>query len=261
MEERKSNRPIFIVSMALIAVVAILVAVFLLRPASNQDGIVLPDPQQDSIPDQQPQTEAESGFLVLNTGNVVSALEALTKPQYYHQSFTVIVTAGRYTASKQADVWVNGGLIHAEIRSGTQTKSLLSDGETVWIWYDTDLQPICLTLEATVTLEDLLGLPSFDFLESLRNAEIVDASYELLEEEQRCVYVCTQNDIQVNRYWIDLDSGLLCRSDVLEDSTLVYEVNQTDFDRLAPGDQAFTGRFCLPDGTEPFTVEREMRQP
>lgn len=260
MEEQKNNKPIAVVSLAVVAVMAILVLVFLLRPSSDKQGILLPDPQQDAIAEQRPQTSVETEFLELTTENVLQVLQSLNSPGYYHQKFEVVLNTGRRSMTKQVDVWVNDGLLHGEIRTGNQLKSLLTDGNTAWIWYDSDLNPVAVELNPTVTMEDLIGLPAFDFLRTLAEGNIVDAAYEQ-ETNEKYVFVCTQEEARADRYWIDLQTGLLNRYDVLENSEQIYTVTQTDFDRLAPGDQAFAGRFCLPDGTEPFTVERQMLQP
>ena len=58
-----------------------------------------------------------------------------------------------------------------------------------------------------------------------------------------------------------MHSGLLYQSDILEQSRQVYEVRQDEVSILAPGDQAFTGRFCLPDGRDPFTAKTETPLP
>lgn len=262
MEEKKNNRAILVVTLALVAVMAVLLAVFMLRSDSGQEGIVLPATQKDPVSDKQPENEAIAEFLELSTENVLPALRSLSRPQYYHQSFEVTRLGASFQVSHQVELWYNGGLIHAELRTQSQVKSVFTDGETVWIWYDSDLTPICLTLDSSVTLEDLLGLPAFDYLDTLEGETIVDAGYETPDENgSKLVFVCTKDASTAKRYWVDLESGLLCQSDVLEDSQQVYLMTQTAFDRLAPGDQAFSGRFCLPDGSEPFIVERETQQP
>ncbi len=262
MEEKKNNRAVLVVTLSLVAVMAVLLAVFMLRSHQGQQGIVLPTVQKDSVTDTQPESETMAEFLELSTDNVLPALRSLSRPRYYHQSFDITLLGTSFQASRQVELWYNGGLIHAELRTQNQVKSVFTDGETVWIWYDSDLTPICLTLDSSVTLEDLLGLPAFDYLDTLEEETIVDAGYETPDEDgHKLVFVCTKDASTARRYWVDLDSGLLCRSDVLEDSQQVYLMTQTAFDRLAPGDQAFSGRFCLPDGSEPFIVEREMQQP
>lgn len=262
MEGKKNNRAILVVTLSLVAVMAVLLVVFMLRSHQGQEGIVLPTAQQDPVTDQRPESETKADFLELTTGNVVSALRSLSRPQYYHQSFEVTLFGASFQSAHEVELWYNGGLIHAEVRKRNQVKSVFTDGETVWIWYDSDLAPISLTLDSSVTLEDLLGLPAFDYLDTLDKETIVDASYEAPDGDgKKLVFVCTKDALTARRYWIDLESGLLCQSDVLEDSQQVYLMTQTAFDRLAPGDQAFSGRFCLPDGSEPFIVEREMQQP
>lgn len=262
MEGKKNNRAILVVTLSLVAVMAVLLAVFMLRSDSGQEGIVLPTAQKDSVADQQPKSETMAEFLELRTDNVLPALRSLSRPRYYHQSFEVTLPGSSLQVSYQVELWYNGGLIHAELKTQSQVKSIFTDGKTVWIWYDSDLTPISLTLDSSVMLEDLLGLPAFDYLNTLEGETIVDAGYETPDEGgNKLVFVCTKDASTARRYWVDLESGLLCQSDVLEDSQQVYLMTQTAYDRLAPGDQAFSGRFCLPDGSEPFIVEREMQQP
>ena len=80
----------------------------------------------------------------------------------------------------------------------------------------------------------------------------------MLEDPRvQCAYVCTQAGDVTWRYWVELDSGLLYMTDVLERSTQVYLVRQTYLELLAQEDESFSGRFQLPDGTRPFGAEEE----
>lgn len=252
--EKKNNRSILVVVMALIAVVAVLMIVFLMNPAEQKEEIILPSAQLNPLPEQQPETSTASDFLELDIGNAIEALQSLTRPQFYHQSYRVSLLNGMLSAERDVEIWYNNGLIHAEVKLPYQLKSVLTDGTSLWIWYDTDLQPVQLTLDSSITMEDVLGLPGFDYLQTLTQSTVVDVGYELLDESRRCIFLCTQLGKRAERYWIDLETGLLYQHDVLEDSQQIYTVTQRTFDRLAPGDEAYAGRFCLPDGTEPFTA-------
>lgn len=252
--EKKNNRSILVVAMALIVVVAVFVTVFLMHPAEQKEEILLPSAQLNRLPDQRPYTSTASDFLELNIENAIEVLKSLNRLQFYHQSYRVSLLNGVLAAERDVEIWYNNGLIHAEVKLPYQLKSVLTDGTTLWIWYDTDLQPVQLTLDSSITMEDVLGLPGFDYLQTLSQATVVDAGYELLDESRRCVFVCTQLGKRAERYWIDMETGLLYQHDILEDSQQIYTVTQRAFDRLAPGDEAYAGRFCLPDGTEPFTA-------
>ena len=222
---------------------------------------------------QKPEAEGDSGFIRLTADNVLPMLRSIVQPSYYHQVYHVYVTAQRGQSSKRVELWRSGELLRAEIDDGTLIQYLLTDGNEVWLWYSREPSPICLERNDAVQIEDLLGLPAFDYLKTLADARIVDAEYQVLEDtKQQCVYVCAQNENgSTNRYWIDMHTGLLYLGDALEQSRQVYEIGpanhlgyeirQKEVSILAAGDQAFADRFCLPDGTDPFTAETEMPQP
>ena len=94
--------------------------------------------------------------------------------------------------------------------------------------------------------------------------QIIDADFLVLVDpaQVQCIYVCSQDTEYVtSRYWIDLDTGLMYRADVLEMSKQVYVLQQEGLELLAPGDEAFSERFVLPDGTTPFSTGTETPQP
>ena len=114
-------------------------------------------------------------------------------------------------------------------------------------------------------MEDLLGLPTFRYIHTLESAEITDTEYLVLDDGQAqvpCIFISAQERSgALSRYWIDLETGLLRSSDCMENNTQVYLVQQLEFDRLVSGDESFTGRFMLPDGTSLSTEEANMQQP
>jgi len=263
MEERNNNRAIVAMSLALFFVIILLIVLFILSPDEEQDGIILPDHSVDSVITQSPNNEQSIEFVEITTENVVQALQGMQRPDYYHQVYTVSVGNQNRQLIRTVELWKNGQLLHAEVNDDRQIKSVLTDGTVAWIWYDQDLAPISLQLSNFMTVEDILGLPAFDYLQTLQDANIVTAEYQIDEANMhQSIYVCVQNEtLLTNRYWIDLKTGLLNSADALDQSVQVYQVTQKDFSLLAQGDEAFSGRFCLPDGTEPFVVKREMPLP
>ena len=92
---------------------------------------------------------------------------------------------------------------------------------------------------------------------------ITDGGYLVLEDPKvQSAYVCCQDELgNTWRYWVNLDNGLLYMADVLEHSTQVYAIRQTYLELLAQEDETFSGRFLLPDGTQPFSEETQTPQP
>ena len=263
MDSRKNNRSVLVVGAALILVVALVLIFVLLQPENDREGIVLPTPQTDVPADPVTQESEQEEFLQITTDNVLDALRSLERPLHYNQTYEVAVGVDDVRAARTVELWVSGSLIHAEVSDGSKVRSVLTDGVTAWLWYDVDPNPISVQLSASVTTEDLLGLPGFDYLSTLETMPVEEADYLMLQEPQaQCIYVCARGGAdETNRWWINLENGLLCRADALETSQLVYEVRQTFFALLAEGDASFTGKFALPDGTEPFSAEARMLQP
>lgn len=261
MEQKKTaNASVLVVSVCLILVVVVLVALFVMsQPNQAQEGIVLPTDQAETVLDPVPEQGGEDDFIQVTTDNVVPMLRSLQRPNYYSQCYEVVVGADAVQASRSVELWVSGELVHAEIYDGRKVKTILTDGTTAWLWYDVDLTPVSVALEGTITAEDLFGLPGFDYLLHLQQNPVVDADYLLLDEAQtQCIYVCAQSgESETERYWINLENGLLYKADALENSQLIYEVKQTYCAMLAAGDEIFYGKFLLPDGTDPFTAAEE----
>ena len=263
--KKNTQKAVWAVSIAIFLVTATLIGVFLMQmPSQESETIILPPPAAaDPIPDEQPQKAPESEFLAVDNENVLSVLQTLSRPSAYHQSYTVTVGADDIQSVKQVELWVNGNLLHAEISDSHQTKILVSDGTQAHIWYQGSDRIFSVALSDEVTQEDLLGLPSFDAFLDLQQSDVVDSGYLVLEDPQvQCIFVSTQSDDGITtRHWVDLESGLLYQSDVLEDSYQVYTIRQNDFAVLATEDESFSDRFRLPDGTDPFTAAEEMPQP
>lgn len=263
-----SRKAIWAVAGAVVLVAALLTAFFLAqKTGASPEGIVLPS--QDAQPAGQEAssdktgTEAESDYYEVTVGNVCTALQSLNRPTAYHQTYTVTVGADEVQAVRQVELWTNGQYLHAEVSGDQQIRSLISDGETAYLWYDSEENWIQVKLESGTTAADLLGLPEFDAYLTMEQDSIVDAGYLVLEDPAvQCIYVCTQNEISdTSRFWVDLQTGLLYQADVLEESRQVYSIRQTQFEMLAVEDESFRDRFLLPDGTAPFIAARAVQQP
>ncbi len=263
------SKAVWVVSFSVIVVVVLLVLLFLsASPGEAQDSIILPAEQDNTpsdsliLPDQEEPSE-DSGFFDVNNDNVLLALQSLDRAGAYHQSYTVTVGSDDIQSVQNVELWINGNYVHAEVSDDSQTKHLISDGETVYIWYNQETHVVSVMLEDGMIVEDLLGLPDLDAYLQVPQDEVVDSGYLVLEDPQvQCIYICMQNDlVDTVRYWVNLENGLLYQSDVLEESDRVYAIHQTFFETLAVEDEIFRDRFVLPDGSVPFTAARTVLQP
>lgn len=259
MNERKPiSKSVAAVSVAIGVVLLLVIAVFVFgRNDSGHSEIILPETQQGSVSESAEHTE--DPLLQITTDNVVTALSSLQRPSNYTQVY--LVRVGQQEAMREAtvEIWVSGRYKRAVIQNGAYTKTILSDGESVWLWYASSQIPRSFRLSEQLTFEDLIGLPAFDYLQTLQDAQIAEAEYLVLERDEQqtpCIFVSAFHDAQrQERYWIDLQTGLLCDADCLEENTPVYLVEEQSFDLLADGDEAFSDKFLLPDGMSIVTEE------
>ena len=259
------NKPIIAVSLALILVLLLVIGLFAFgQPDAAHADITLPEVQAETDDHESEPKLSEDTLLQVTPQNAVIALESLKKPEYYHQAFNVSIGEENANVTYSVELWVNGTVRRAEITGEQDTKIILCDEKEAYIWYASDKRSVLLELSEDVTFEDILGLPAFDYLQTLRSLDVTDAEYLVIEEVQNetpCIFVSLQEHSgAITRYWIDLTSGLLYQADCVEDNTQVYRVDQTAFDRLANGDETFSEKFLLPDGSAVFTAETEMPQ-
>lgn len=268
-QKKISAKAVWAVSAAVMLVVVLLILLFVTqKPAAKQESIVLPPAQDDTTeqtatPSDSPEHNMENQYFEVTNDNVLMALKSLNPPAAYHQTYSVTVGSDDRRAVHTVDFWSNGPYIHAEISDEQDTRSIISDGNTAYLWYQNEETYISVSLTDGLSVEDLLGLPAFDSYLMIQQADVVDSGYLVLEDPAvQCIYVCTQNErSDTSRYWVNLENGLLFQSDVLENSNQIYTIKQTAFEALAMEDESFRDRFQLPDGTRPFIAAREMPQP
>lgn len=256
--KKNINKSALAVSISLLVVLILLIGTFILSQMRfNKDNIVLPIGPSDTGIASTPEDMMKNDLVQVTRDNVVKVLETLHKPKYYHQKLEVIVGVNYPKATRVIELWVSESMLHAEITFPTTgaVKSVITDGQTVWIWYDTDFVPVSIELSKDTSIEDLLGIPKFDFLQHLKQSVITDAGYGLFEDTtQQCVYVTAQESKNINdTYWIDLKTGLLQSVIVTEAEGIPYCLKSTSMEILASQDDVYTGRFCLPNGSKPFT--------
>ena len=258
MDERKPvSKSAIAVSVALLLVLLLVIGAFAFgNPNAQRIEISLPEAVKDATDKDQTNDLQESALLQITPSNAVSALSSLDRPAYYHQIYSVSIGRSAAQTEHSVELWVSGTLIRAQITNDRMTKHVLLDGSSVWVWYASATTPKKLILE-DVSMEDILGLPTFDYISSLQNAVISEAEYLVLEQEEiahPCIFVSAQGqEDAMLRYWIDLETGLMRSADAMQSNIQVYRVEQIAYDRLVDGDEVFADRFTLPDGTSIVT--------
>lgn len=238
-----------IVAATSLAVVALLLAAVLLTIRSGTRAtIVLPDTPPPAAPET-PDPPPEVLFVEVGRDNIQKILAGMERPEAYHQIVTVSTLWSGGTSDKTVEIYRSGPLVLAGISDGARSRSLLTDGETVWIWYEGEREARALAPDPSIGFDDLLGIPTYETVASIEPDAVADAGFVTLDDSG-CLYVSSADGIYEDRYWIDTDTRLLCRADGLEDGQLTYQLRQTFQEVLTAGDAALRDRFRLPDGTK-----------
>jgi hypothetical protein len=242
---------------AIVLVGLILCAFFVLTRSSRSRGITLPEAEQ-------PGTAAEPGnveeglFLQVTPDTVARVVETLNRAGSYHQTLTLTTVWTDGDADRTAELWVSGSVCRVDVTDGDTVRSCLSDGETAYVWYQDDQSVAELTLGSDFTLDDLMGIPTYETILTVATDTICDAGYVTLDEMdgRSCIYAQLDDGSgYIDSYWIDVSTGLLCRADSLENQSLIYKLRETAVEVLLASDETLTEAFTLPDGTVPFQSE------
>ena len=241
-----------VIAAALFVLVVLIVAFVITSRGGRRDAISLPEsavqqePSESLIP-------PDELFVSVDNGNVQKILEVLEKPEAYHQSVSLSTSSSGGSADKTAELWCSGQLMRATIREQNRVRHILTNGSAVWLWYDGDVQPKMVQQDAGITFEDLVGFPTYEMLAVLPKDTIQEAGFVTLDDLDgtSCLYLSVDaGEGYRDRYWVDVQTQLLCKADSTYKDTQVYLFRQTALDRLTAEDAALRDAFRLPDGTE-----------
>lgn len=252
-QEHRNIKPLLLAATAAVTVIAVLLVFFFSgRKTKASQTIVLPDPPaQEETAQEEP--EQNAALASVSTENVQSVLEkSVFRPTSYHQTMTITTASGEKTRVQTAEVWVKGKLLKVQLTDDFETRTVLADEQTLYLWYD-DEAPVSMARGAAMRLDDLAGVPSYEDILTFSRSQLSDASFVTLPDTADCIYVSVQNDDAQLDYWVSLESGLLCKQNRLIAGELVYDMEQTALEIYPDSDEALDGVFTLPDGTEPFS--------
>ena len=250
------KKPILFVSLAALVIICAVIVLFLRgNRKSEHEAIILPEtaaPVQTAEPE--PEKEAPA-LAEVREDNVQKILRSLSRPSSYHQELNIVRTVDGKEYGETVYLWVSGKLLHADLISNSGIKSVLTDGETLYLWYDDDSVVAQFELDGSVSMDDLIGIPTYERILELNEGCIEKA--EFVTEEQmnnmNCVCVHAKENDTLKEYWVSLDSGLLCMEIETENEIPAYSVRQASLEILADGDEVLSDIFILPDGSEPFS--------
>lgn len=255
-QEHKNLKPLLLAAVAVVSVMAILLVFFFSgRKTSAAQTIVLPDPPaQEQV---QPEAEPETSLASVSKDNVQSILEkSVARPSSYHQSMQIVITSGEVQRTQTVEVWVQGALVKVQVTDEFETKTVLANQDTLFVWYDENQEPAQMVRGAAMRTDHLAGVPTYEQILDASKSQITQAAFVSLDElSSDCIYVSIDNGSCQQDYWVSLDSGLLCKQTQTIGDEVVYLMEQTGLEIFPDNDEALDGVFCLPDGTEAFSTE------
>lgn len=245
---------ILVIAVVLAVTALLLVLFFGSAPKKPEQTITLPEAPAEPAANEPAAPPEQNQFAEITRDNVQSVIKSLVSPSSYHQVLTIMTYAGGASRQQQADIYRSGNLIRADLTEDSGVKSILSDGKTVYLWYEGDEAALELPLREGTTSEQLIGIPSLSTLLQLAPAQIESAEFVTLQEDASlsCIYVSFTEADCTQYFWIDVASGLLCRQSIQQEGENLYLMQQNRLDVLMDGDEALSDAFLLPDGSEPF---------
>lgn len=239
-----------VIAVALLVICLLLAAFLSSTRSGTRDSIILPEPLPPAPSDTEQTVEGEL-FLQVDSSNIRQVLDTMTRPEAYHQVLTVTSFWDTSSNRSTVEIWQDGDLIRAQISDSQSTKNLLTDGISLWVWYNNDQTARQLQVEDTLTFDDLMGIPTYETLVTLTPDEIAEAGFVTLDEMDglNCLYIRVVHGTEEDRYWVDANTQLLCRADSLSEEVQTYQVRQSACEVLTSGDTTLQSVFTLPDGT------------
>lgn len=241
-----------VLASVLVLVGLIVLAYVYFADQSAPNEIVLPDTQITEPEQVRPNEEEVEGFASLNSENVVQVLQTLSKTSTYRQilNLSEYWTEGR--ATRIVEVYYRTGTTSITVEAAKKIQHYLTNGSTLYTWYSGDETAAGITLREDLTLEDFVGIP--DYYETLQRTQILEASFLPADGQagDRIYVHCEAENGLSYRFWINIESALLERAELLQDGQVIHEVLQRELEVMMPGDVSLNGAFLLPDGTDPF---------
>lgn len=247
------NQTVIVVLIALVIVAAVFASFGSYFLPGQIPEVVLPtspgteesgQPQPTTVPGTDQYMAVE-----VTPDTVQSVIATLARADSYAREITVRDIWGTEEEEQGAtaiSVWVDGGFtrLQSTLASG-RVQNVLMDAETVYLWYDTSVRYLALSGDE-VTPDLIQRFPTYEDVLDLDTESITDAGYAMLQDGSSCIYVevAREETDSVERYWVDIASGLLVRAETETQGQVVYQMSASALQSPCPA----TASFQLPDG-------------
>ena len=258
---KKVGAPIIVAVTVLVVVAGIALFNYLATRSVQSSHIVLPKEADVSISI----AGQSDDYIAVTENNLADVVAALLRPSAYHQSLVLDISDGDIQNTATVEVWARNGVVLLSDSSLDTVRNILTDGSVAYVWYDANPRSVAMTsLPESVTLDDLVGIPTYEMLLHLAPTDVLDAGYVQLATpaDNPCIYArIRRGDIGIETVWVDTASGLLCRAEYERDGLVYGTVEQTALETFDLADASIRSVFYLPDGSEPFAFSLETETP
>lgn len=232
------------ITAAFLAVTVLVIAVMLSGTLHRTSRITLPAAEQ--APGQAAVGGDALTVVEVTPETVQAAIATLSRPQKYSRTVTVEQLWKGGSGAYETAAAVSGGWTRTDrTLPGGRVRHALTDGETTYIWYDSDTE-VYAAAAGGISADNEQTIPTYEDILNLPVEAIAAADYRTISGVN-CIYVETEEDSEgyVLRYWVGVETGLLTVSERLLDGEPVYRMAALAPDQDLPTEADFT----LPDGT------------
>jgi len=249
----QKNRMFISLIIAVVIAAAVLSSFFLPIIFGRTPAVVLPNVSA-LIPGDDPggQDNPNGGSYVrveVTPETVQNIIATLDRPLSYYRELTIETIWGEEESDQSATdirVWKDGGFTKVEtlLPSGLVRHCIVEES-TLYLWYGSNKSWYQTTADDFAS--DLAQrMPTYEDVLALDMRAITDTDYEVLDG-MSCIYVEVADDAlgYLERYWVEVQSGLLVHAETVKDGNIVYRMTSNTMEFPIPQDVSFT----LPDGT------------
>lgn len=250
------NRTMIALVIAMVIAAAVLSSFFLPIIFRKTPSVVLPDVSSliDSTdnPDGLNSSNGDNSYIRVEVTpeTVQSVIATLERPVSYYRKLTVETIWGSGVEDRSEtdiQVWTDAGFTKVEswLPNGLIQHYIVGD-DTVYLWYG-DNKSWYQIASDHLSADLAQRIPTYEDVLALEQSDITETGYVFLDDLScSCIYVEVSDTLgYLERYWVEVQSGLLVSAETVKDGTVVYRMTSGTTDFPIPQDVSFS----LPDGT------------
>ncbi len=235
--------------MIVILVAAGLILTYVLSNNDTGTQIVLPTASPETETGPSAESQQSDMLLSVSPDNVRDVLSTVNRTASYHRTLSISLISGSSISSRSAEIWVRDGSYYYEITAGSSRQHVLVSEGIVNIWYDGDETPHSFDQSDYFSVDDLVGIPTYEDVLELEPELITAADYVTGSDGSSLLYVefMSDNGEYEYRYWVSLETGLLSEAVSIYNGETVYSMKEIYMQQLPATDAEFDGRFVIPE--------------